>query len=274
MKEISGINEIVESYDSFIIDLWGVVHDGTQLYPGALETIKTLNELGKKIVFLTNAPRRSQAAEIVLNSLGVTKDLYITVVSSGEVAYSYASSGDYGKSYYYLGPGKDENILAGSEIVKTDYAFADFILCTGFEYDFQPSHEIEPILQELAARKLKMLCVNPDYEVVKIDGTRMLCAGAVAQKYEELGGEVIYIGKPFEEVYKFAHKALGAPEKSKVLAIGDSVRNDIKGANNFGVDCVLVLSGLLRGDSQKLNATLKEFDAQPEFISPGLLFAC
>ena len=273
MREISVLEEIVQNYDAFIIDLWGVVHDGTQLYPGALDAIKKLNELNKKIVFLTNAPRRAQAAEVVLNELGVTKDLYLQVVSSGEVAYKYAASGTHGKSYFYLGPGKDENILAGSEIVKTDYAFADFILCTGFEYDFQPSHEIEPVLQELAGRKLKMLCVNPDYEVVKIDGTRMLCAGAVAQKYEELGGEVIYIGKPFEEVYKFAHTALGAPEKSRVLAIGDSVRNDIKGANNFGVDCVLVLSGLLRGDSEKLNATLREFDAQPEFISPGLIYS-
>jgi ribonucleotide monophosphatase NagD (HAD superfamily) len=158
------------------------------------------------------------------------------------VAYDLLSLQSQPRRYYYLGPGKDEDILDGlAHYTKVaEPQEADFILCTGYEYDGQPHEEILPLLPQLLG--LPMFCVNPDMEVVKQDGTQWLCAGAVAAEFGKLGGKVAYIGKPFPEVYAACTGILGA---GRILAVGDNPVTDIKGANDFGIDSLLITGGVL-----------------------------
>lgn len=281
-------NDLIPHYDGFIIDLWGVVHDGTALYPSAKAALAALHDAGKPVVFLSNAPRRASMAKENLDKLGIPESHYLSVITSGEVAYQQLQRdhGWLGTRYYYLGPGKDENIADGLEGYTRVFApeEADFILNTGYEVDFQPHDEVLPLLRGLATLKLPLLCVNPDLEVVKQDGTHMLCAGTLAGAYEAMGGKVVYVGKPHEAVYRAAKTAivgdgptLGAritvlsetfavtfgilggigkfiasllgtvwnPSGPKLLAIGDNPLTDILGANRAGIDSLLITGGVL-----------------------------
>lgn len=242
------LEEIISNYDALIVDLWGVVHDGDRLYPGAADTLRVLHELNKPVLFLSNAPRVSAKAQTNLDRLKIPRAHYLEIVTSGQVAHDLLARDARPKRYYYLGPGKDEDILADLEnYQKSDEAPADFILCTGYEFDGQPHDEIVPLLAQLI--HLPMLCVNPDMEVVKQDGTEWLCAGRVAAEFTALGGRVSYIGKPFPEVYQVSKLLLG---NSRILAVGDNPITDIKGANDAGLDVLLITGGVMKsryGDS-------------------------
>lgn len=241
--------EILEKYDAFILDLWGVIHDGTALYPGVVEVLAYLHAQNKPVVFLSNAPRVSAKAQQTLDKLGIPREHYKAIVTSGQVAHDLLLREEPAQ-YYYLGPGKDEDIIADlPHFTRTDHMeAADFVLCTGYEYDFQPHAEIIPTLDTLLAAELPMLCVNPDYEVVRQDGTQQLCAGAAAEEYELLGGEVDYIGKPYPHVYDVAAALLPG---AKILAVGDNPDTDIAGAMAYGLDCLLITGGILatRGEA-------------------------
>lgn len=248
-----GMAALCATYDAFMIDLWGVVHDGTARYPHSLAALELLAQHNKKVVFLSNAPRVAAKSSDNLSRLGIGNHLYAGVVTSGQVAHDLLKDNpDYGTQYYYLGPGKDEDILSGLSYVSSPIAQAQFILCTGFEYDFQPEAEIEPLLHTLAATGLPMVCVNPDMEVVKQDGTRLLCAGWVAQRFEQLGGTVVYIGKPHPQVYAAALGLLGTPPATRVLAIGDNLATDITGALRQGIDSLLITGGILASEAGHL----------------------
>lgn len=240
-------SSLISQYDGFIVDLWGVVHDGTHPYPRVMEVMQALKTANKRAVFLSNAPRRAAKATAKLDDLGIDASHYVRLITSGEIAFEQLQSGaiSYGKHYYYLGPGKDEDILdklSGFTQLE-DATQANFILNTGYEADFQPHEEVLPVLRKLHALHLPLICVNPDLEVVKQDGTHMLCAGSVAAAYEAIGGEVVYIGKPHKAVYEAAIQAL-APAK-KLLAIGDNPLTDILGANKMGIDSLLITGGVL-----------------------------
>ncbi len=266
------LKPLLAQYDAFLIDLWGVVHDGTALYPGVMRVITELKMAGKPVIFLSNAPRISAKAATNLDRLGIEKDMYQTVVTSGQVARDWlASATQYGPNYYYLGPSKDEDILDGLPgYSKAPMDDADFILCTGYEFDFQPHEEILPLLDQLATLDLPMLCVNPDLEVVKQDGTRQLCAGAVAEAY---AGEVKQIGKPYPEVYATCRAML--PKAAKLLAIGDNPLTDIRGANIAGIDSVLVTGGVLKAETGMLPSEAEArdicaiFGITPTYVLPG-----
>lgn len=248
MHKSMKLEEIISNYDALIVDLWGVVHDGDRLYPGAADTLRVLHELNKPVVFLSNAPRVSAKAQTNLDRLKIPRAHYLEIVTSGQVAHDLLARDARPKRYYYLGPGKDEDILADlPNYQKSDEAHADFILCTGYEFDGQPHEDIVPLLAQLI--HLPMLCVNPDMEVVKQDGTEWLCAGRVAAEFTALGGRVSYIGKPFPEVYQVSKLLLG---NSRILAVGDNPITDIKGANDAGLDVLLITGGVMKsryGDS-------------------------
>jgi len=249
------LKDIIGRYDGFIVDLWGVVHDGTALYPHALATLQELNAQNKPVVFLSNAPRKAAFAIETLTRLGVTPDLYKKVITSGQVAHDLLhASMPYGPQYYYLGPGKDEEILADlCEYHRVNNAFdADFVLNTGYEVDFQPHAEVLPVLEHLQEAGLPLLCVNPDMEVVKQDGTVMLCAGTLAQAYEKMEGVVRYIGKPYPEVYAIAKREFA--ESAQLLCIGDNPLTDIRGAFAAGLDSALITSGILQVKHGALDA--------------------
>lgn len=276
-KPIDSLSDIIAAYDHFIIDLWGVMHDGTTLYAGAAEALKSIHNAGKHVLFLSNAPRKASRAIEVLDTLGVTRDHYAHMLTSGQCAHDWlAASNEWGKHYYYLGPSKDEDVLQGLDYMnEPDINNADFILNTGFEYDYQPTDEIQPLLERLIAAKLPLLCVNPDLEVVKQDGTRLLCAGWVAERYQQMGGNVTMVGKPYERVYEEAFARFNTADKSRILAIGDNLLTDIKGANAHGIDSLLISGGILKSehgqlpDDTLLQELYRQTAATPTYVCSG-----
>jgi len=200
--------------------------------------------MGKRIVFLSNAPRRVAAVVTTLELLGIGSSLYDAVVTSGEVAFHSLLTAP--KTYIYLGPEKDRDVLAGSGCVEvSSYSEADFILCAGYRDEYEAESAHTELLKELKAQSLPMICINPDLLVVKQDGREILCAGLLARQYQALGGDVTYFGKPYKSVYDFAVNSLTETRKEKILAIGDSLHTDILGANSYGVDSLLITGGIL-----------------------------
>jgi HAD superfamily hydrolase (TIGR01459 family) len=273
MKPITSIHDIAEQYDAFLIDLWGVMHNGTQLYSGAKAAIDALHGAGKQLIFLSNAPRKAEAAEAKLLEFGIAREQFVQVVTSGQVAHDQlAASNPYGAHYYYLGPSKDEEVLdglAGLSCVAHPFE-ADFILNTGFETDFQPEADIEPLLQALRAENLPLLCVNPDLEVITPRG-QLLCAGWVARRYAQLGGHVDYVGKPHKAVYETCFNLL--QDGARICAIGDNLLTDILGANGVGIDSLLITGGILKSESgehpgpETLRALCAEAGAEPTYVA-------
>ena len=281
MEFYPSLASIANKYDGFILDLWGVVHDGTALYPGALECIQSLRAAEKHIIFLSNAPRRASSVEAKLTDLGIHSKLYDHVLSSGEVARTFLSQpvhGDaLGLKYFYMGPEKDADLLDGLHYERThDMTEATFILDVDVEYHGQKVEELEPILKEARDLALPMVCVNPDIEVVKQDGTHIWCAGAIARHYQKMGGEVSFFGKPFREVYDTAFTLLDGLRRSAILAVGDNLDTDILGANEAGIDSALVTGGILarelgpKPDPYALRERCERKGTTPTFVIPGL----
>lgn len=283
---LTSLTEITGKYRGAIIDLWGVIHDGSALYPGAAEMLQHLRAQHTRVVFLSNAPRQAHKAQEVLDRLGVAREWYDAIVTSGQVAHdALAATPRWGKRYYYLGPEKDCDVLADLDFENVGIEQAGFILNAGYEYDYQPEAEAEPLIAKLLARKLPLLCINPDYEVVKQDGTQLLCAGALAQRYAELGGEVHYVGKPYPEVYETCRNLLGLGN-ADILAIGDNLDTDIRGANAQQIVSALITGGILARKLEPatdkhaaLQALIAESGTTPTYIanyfghSPSLVAA-
>lgn len=264
--------DIAANYDAFLLDLWGVVHDGSALYPGVLEVLRALKQQNKTVIFLSNAPRRSTRVISVLDHLGVDASLYSAAVSSGEVGFLWLQSGaaPFGKSYYYIGPDKDLDVLDGLNYVRVaDLNDADFLLNVGFGTEAQSDEDISPLLKDAYAKHLPMLCLNPDMEVVKITGERYPCAGVIGKAYEALGGKVTWFGKPYKDVYEHCFRLLSSVSKNKILAVGDSLATDIKGGVSAGLNTVLVAGGILKHHTSEELAALCT-DVKPAYIVPSL----
>lgn len=273
MKLLSSISSIIPLYNAFILDLWGVIHDGSQLYSGVHETLLALRKSGKKIIFVSNAPRRAFRVAEVLCELGITSDLYDAIVSSGEVGFEWLKYGNsiFGKNYYFIGAKKDSGLLQGEDFVEVEaLEQADFILNLGFGTDEQTAADFSELLENANKLQLPMLCLNPDLEVIKITGERFPCAGVLAKHYETIGGKVTWFGKPYIEVYEYAHKLLDNIDKNQILAVGDSLETDIAGAKLFGIASALVSGGILK------DKTLTEIEEdciirglKPNYITPN-----
>lgn len=272
-------SHVASSYDAAIIDLWGVIHDGTSMYPSALESLLNLRKAGIKIILLSNAPRRAHKAREVLQRLRVEDGLYDMLLTSGEEAFLALTHEPswLGTRYYYLGPSKDEDVLDGAEgFTRVEQmSEADFILNTGFEFDFQSQEAILPTLERLRAHDLPLLCINPDREVVKRDGTHMLCAGVVAGMYEALGGRTLRVGKPYMAVYERIFYQMQLTDVSRVLCIGDTPATDILGAHRMGMDSLLITGGVLSVSHPALTEPAamhlceKMIGVKPTFVLPS-----
>lgn len=263
------LRELADAYEYFIFDIWGVIHDGTTAYPGAVEMIKFLRQKNKKICFLSNAPRRAAKVAEALNKFGITPDLYDFVLSSGEATFlALKNSTNFTKKYFYIGPKKDVDLLDGLDYqVVENAAEASFVIATGFDGEDSIVAEKMPQLLEAKKYDLPLICVNPDLIVVKQDGREQICAGVLAREYEKLGGKVFYYGKPFAEVYKMVLQIFGVSEKSKILAIGDSLTTDIKGAVDFRIDNVLITNGILKNpDPASLASLCDSMKIHPQFV--------
>jgi HAD superfamily hydrolase (TIGR01459 family) len=247
---LKGLEEIAGRYEGFILDLWGVIHDGVKPYPGVLETLNRLKDLGKRTVLLSNAPRRAEVLVGVMTNMGVERSLYSGVMSSGEATYlELAARSDpffaaLGRKLYHLGPDRDVNVYADLDYQRVmRVAEADFILNTGpveFEHSLA---DYEAVLKEAATRHLPMVCANPDKVVMRL-GLPVVCAGAIADRYRQLGGEFVERGKPDPAIYPPCLELLGISDKTKILAVGDALHTDIAGANAAGIDGLLVTCGI------------------------------
>lgn len=272
MELLSSISSIIPHYNAFFLDLWGVVHDGSQLYPNVRDTLVEIKKSGKKVIFLSNAPRRASRVATVLTNLGIEDRLYDHIVSSGEVGFHWLESGisPWGNRYYLISEEKDKDLLQNLDFVQVhDLKDADLILNLGFRENTDSVDDYSSILDEAADLSLPMLCLNPDLEVIKISGGRFPCAGAIAKEYEALGGKVEWFGKPHEMVYEYAHKLLGNIDKKQILAVGDSLETDIPGAKHFGVDSALITSGILKGyDNTEIKEMCLELGLRPNYLLP------
>ena len=247
---LAGLSEIVGDYDGFILDLWGVLHDGRAPLPGVLDCLERLKAAGKRTTILSNAPRRSALVEARVAEIGIPRTLYDHLMCSGEETWQHLSRradpfyAALGRACYHIGPRRDDNMLADIGLRRVDeVAESDFILNTGPSEFGATVEQYEPMLQAARARGLPMVCANPDLVVIH-SGRRAICAGALAQRYEEIGGAVRWHGKPFPSIYETCFRLLGVAERGRILAVGDSLRTDIAGANAVGIASVLVLGGI------------------------------
>lgn len=253
MKHIDRFGPLAAEYDGFILDLWGVIHDGVRLYPGAGDCLAQLRRAGKRVVLLSNAPRRAHAIVAQLAEMGVSADQYDGVMTSGEATYLmlrdrpdpfYAA---FGTRVYHLGPARDRNVVDGLDLTIVDSpAGAQGLLNTGPDDHANPTDPaaFDAILTEAAAAGLPMICANPDLEVIR-GGVRVICAGTLAVRYAAMGGTVRSLGKPDPAIYAPTLAMLGADlVAGRVLAVGDALRTDIAGAAAMGLDACWVLGGL------------------------------
>jgi HAD superfamily hydrolase (TIGR01459 family) len=249
-RNLGGLGEIALAYDGFILDLWGVLHDGAKPFPGVVDGLTRLKRAGKAVAVLSNAPRRATFVEKRMNQIGIPPGLYDHVHSSGEETWQHLVRRDepfyaaLGRRCYHIGPERDDNMVAGTDLRRVAAIDeAEFILNTGPSGWDETVEQYDPLLQRALARALPMVCANPDLVVIH-GGRRSICAGAVAQRYEALGGRVRWHGKPHPSVYAACLALLGIADRRRILAVGDSLRTDIAGANAAGIDSVLVTGGI------------------------------
>jgi HAD superfamily hydrolase (TIGR01459 family) len=251
MEHLSGFAPLAGRYNGFILDLWGVIHDGVNAFPHAIETLERLRAAGKRTLLLSNVPRPNGSVQTMMRRMGIEDALYTGILTSGEAVRRALQNPpdlwwtELGPCVFHLGPERDRPLLDGLPLAITNTpADASFVLNTGPDDHRNPSDmaEFEAVLAECAQHRLKMVCANPDLEVIR-DGVRVLCAGALAVRYQQLGGDVRSLGKPDPAIYQPAIEQLGLPP-DQVLAVGDSLRTDIAGAAGVDLAACWVLEGI------------------------------
>jgi HAD superfamily hydrolase (TIGR01459 family) len=241
---LSGLREIAPDYDALICDVWGVLHDGHAARQDAVAALREFRNGRGRVVLLSNAPRPKRDVETTFKRFGIPPDCYDEIVTSGIATRIDLESRSKTKRLrmFHLGPERDRGIFEGLNLEETDIANAEVVLNSGlFEDDVETPDDYRERLSEMKARNLLMLCANPDW-VVQRGGKLIWCAGALADAYEKIGGPVIYYGKPMPEIYDLVRAS--APGAKRMLAIGDGMHTDIKGANVAGIDALFIADGI------------------------------
>jgi HAD superfamily hydrolase (TIGR01459 family) len=244
---IHSLDDIAHRYDAILCDVWGVIHNGRAAYRPAADALARFRALGKPVVLITNAPRPSHVIPGQLERLSVRPDAWDAIVSSGDATIHEIAVR--GPRAYKIGPEKDEGLYDGLPVDFQPAETADYVICTGPRDDLMEEPDIyRAELATLAARGLPFVCANPD-KVVQFGGRLIPCAGALADIYEELGGEVVMAGKPFAPIYDLSvakvEALLGRPvARERLLCIGDGLPTDVAGARNQKLDCLFVAGGI------------------------------
>lgn len=283
---LDGIRAIADDYDLFLLDQWGVLHNGETLHAGARAAMQALRDAGKYIVLISNSSKRSDVSVANLEKMGIERSLYETVITSGEIAWQAMKSGD---DPYYAGLGRrclmftwggDNSFLEGQDLDEVDSLDdAEFVLLSGTS-GAEASSGYDETLKAAAARNLPMLCLNRDMVSVDPEGRLIDCTGKVAQRYESFGGKVRYHGKPGREIYEACLAA--APSAQRPIAVGDSLHHDIAGAAGMGIDSIFVTAGIHRfelgvadggcPDADAVARVAEEYGVTPTFTMPSFIW--
>lgn len=278
---IDSLQEIEGRYGVILSDVWGVVHNGVRAFSDASEALAAARARGLAVVLITNAPRPRAEVQAQLDILGVPRDAYDRIVTSGDVTRDLIKVG--ARRVFHLGPERDLSIYDGLDVDIVEEFEASTIVCTGlFDDDVETPDDYADLLRRLRARDLPFICANPDIVVEK--GDRLIwCAGALARDYAQLGGRTQIAGKPHRPIYVAALEAaaevLGRPVTEKeALAIGDGVLTDVKGAEQNGIDILYVTGGIhareygetLEPDPAMLAAFLEKHGHHPVAVIPRL----
>ena len=276
---LSGLGGIADAYDVILCDVWGVLHDGSKAHPGAGDALIRFRGLPggrrpRRVVLVSNAPRPGDGVGRILDRFGVPREAYDAIVTSGDLTRALVAEQP-GIRMYHLGPERDSGIFQGLDLTLTGPETADLVLCTGlFDDRTETVEDYRDTLAVLRARAVPMICANPDL-VVEFDGRLIPCAGLLAAAYEELGGAVVYAGKPHRPVYEAALARAGAldglppPEPARVLAVGDAIRTDVAGARGVGIASLFVARGIhaeelgLTAEHHRLGEIADWLSAQP-----------
>ena len=262
-----GLSSIVDNYNLFYIDLWGEVHNGVNLYQSAIDTLKEISKKKKDYVLLTNAPRPNSTVKNFLKKMGMDKEISDNVFTSGEAALNYLNKNYFDEKFYHVGPPKDFDLFKSFEKMKlNNIENSEYIICTGLFDEHDNDLNYYKKLFEKSLKK-KMICTNPDLIVDRGD-TRELCAGSVAMVFEKMGGEVIYFGKPYPEVY---NQSINNKNK-KILSIGDNLNTDIKGANLLNYDSLIISNGIHKNEIEEkgIDEISKSYEAICNYIQSEL----
>jgi HAD superfamily hydrolase (TIGR01459 family) len=257
LKFAERLRDLVGGVDVLLSDIWGVVHNGLIAFPEACEALQNFRGQGGTVILITNAPRPADSVQRQLRKLDVADETYDAIVSSGDLTRNFVA-GHPGQKMFWIGPERDSSIYRGLDAGIVPLEQADYIVCTGlFDDETESAENYRAMMQKARERRLTFVCANPDIVVER--GDRLIyCAGAIAELYLELGGEVIFYGKPHRPIYERA-VALAAERHghatplNRVLAIGDSVRTDLAGARGFGIDCLFVTRGIHAEDFEGLD---------------------
>lgn len=270
------LEDLADRHDVFFVDQFGVLLDGTQPYPGAVQALMSLKARGKTVIILSNSGRSGAYNGQRLARLGLGPDLYDHVVTSGDAAYALISGGAadlpsaQGTPCFTISSGRDFNLAERLRFKIVDRAAeAELVVISGSEADRVGLDAYREMLRPAAARNVPAVCTNPDIEMLTGRG-KAPGAGAIAQAYEEMGGSVRWIGKPHADIYAYAHGLCGTPDKAEIIAIGDSIEHDIAGAAQFGIAAALVRTGIHAGlDGEALARLLEAGGGLRPFILPA-----
>jgi HAD superfamily hydrolase (TIGR01459 family) len=262
-----GLRLIVDNYDLFYIDLWGVIHNGIELHSEAINALKELLKMNKDFVLLTNAPRPNFTVKKFLEKMGMDEKIRDHVFTSGEAALSYLKKFNPSDKFFHIGPPRDFDLFnnfKNNQLKTIDDS--QYLLCTGLFDDHDKDLNYYKVLLEKHVNK-KMICTNPDL-IVDRGNVRELCAGSVAMVFEKMGGKVLYFGKPYPKVYNDSIDNL----KKRILSIGDNLNTDIKGANLLNYDSLLISNGVHRQEIKDIGIkeVSKQYEAVVNFIQSDL----
>ena len=262
-----GLRSIAKYYDLFFIDIWGVIHNGLKLHEQAIKALKELEKIKKNYVLLTNAPRPNKTVKIFLGNMGMEKNIQEKIYTSGEASLNYLKKKHSEDIFYHIGPPRDFDLFIDFKKKKTeDINKCSYFLCTGLFDNYNDDlNYYKDLLNKFTTKK--MICTNPDLIVDRGD-KRELCAGSVAMVFEKMGGEVIYFGKPFSEVYNQSFNTLN----KKILCIGDNLNTDIKGANLQNYHSLLISNGIHKKEiiNYGLEKVSKKYETIVNYIQSDL----
>ncbi len=282
MNVINTLDDLADRYDIILSDVWGVVHNGERAFPAAAAALTRAREAGKRVILITNSPRPRDGVIAQLGALGVPAEAYDAVVTSGDVTRILIEEAP--RKVFHIGGERDLPLYDGTHAELVEEQEAQVIVCTGlFDDEAETPDDYADLLARLRSRNLPMICANPDIVVER--GERMIwCAGALARDYGLMGGRTLVAGKPHAPIYEAAMKEAellsGAPvNKSRVVAVGDGLLTDVKGAVNNGFDLLYISSGIHakeygehgRPDNDRLAAWLKGHGVAPVAVMPWLV---